>query len=50
MAGVSRGGGGFLPTDDSTVQAGDFLVVMLTKDGMDTLDEMLRAGRAEHHA
>lgn len=40
IAGVSRGGGGFLPTDDSTVQAGDYLVVMLTKDGMDTLDEV----------
>ena len=40
IAGVSRGGGGFLPTDDTTVQAGDYLVVMLTKDGMDTLDEV----------
>jgi trk system potassium uptake protein TrkA len=40
IAGVSRGGGGFLPTDESTVQAGDYLVVMLTKDGMDTLDEV----------
>jgi trk system potassium uptake protein TrkA len=40
VAGVSRGGGGFLPTDKSTLQAGDYLIVMLTKDGMDTVDEV----------
>jgi trk system potassium uptake protein TrkA len=40
VAGVSRGGGGFLPTATSTLQEGDYLVVMLTKDGMDTLDEV----------
>ena len=28
VAGVSRGGGGFLPTDDSTMQSGDFLVLI----------------------
>ena len=48
VAGVSRGGGGFLPTDDSTLQAGDFLVLMLTKDGVDTLDEMLEAPSGDH--
>jgi trk system potassium uptake protein TrkA len=40
VAGVSRGGGGFLPTDKSTLHAGDYLIVMLTKDGMDTVDEV----------
>ena len=48
IAGVSRGGNGFLPTDDSTLQAGDYLVVMMTKDGMDTVDEVF-APSAEHH-
>jgi trk system potassium uptake protein TrkA len=48
VAGVSRGGGGFLPTATSTLQEGDYLVVMLTKDGMDTLDEVFEPV-AEHH-
>ena len=48
IAGVSRGGGGFLPTPESTLQAGDYLVVMLTKDGMDTLDEVFEPA-GEHH-
>ena len=48
IAGISRGGGGFLPTDESSLQAGDFLVVMLTKDGTDTLDEMIAAPTGEH--
>ena len=48
VAGVSRGGGGFLPTASSTLQEGDYLVVMLTKDGMDTLDEVFEPV-AEHH-
>jgi len=48
IAGVSRGGGGFLPTQESTLQAGDYLVVMLTKDGMDTLDEVFEPV-GEHH-
>ena len=48
IAGVSRGGGGFLPTPGSTLQAGDYLVVMLTKDGMDTLDEVFEPV-GEHH-
>ncbi|MEA2557179.1 MAG: trk/ktr system potassium uptake protein [Actinomycetota bacterium] len=49
VAGVSRGGGGFLPTDDSTMQDGDFLVVMLTKDGVDTVDALLAESTGEHH-
>ncbi|MDH4111286.1 MAG: TrkA family potassium uptake protein [Actinomycetota bacterium] len=48
IAGVSRGGGGFLPTDDSTLQAGDYLIVMLTKDGMDTLDEVFEPAGEQH--
>jgi trk system potassium uptake protein TrkA len=48
IAGVSRGGGGFLPTEESTLQSGDYLVVMLTKDGMDTLDEVFEPA-GEHH-
>ena len=49
IAGVSRGGGGFLPTGENTLQAGDYLVVMLTKDGMDTVDEVFEPAR-EHQS
>jgi trk system potassium uptake protein TrkA len=49
VAGVSRGGGGFLPTDDSMMQNGDFLVVMLTKVGVDAVDALLEAPTGEHH-
>lgn len=48
VIGISRGGGGLLPTDDTMLQAGDFLAVMLVKDGMDALDEQL-APKGEHH-
>jgi trk system potassium uptake protein TrkA len=48
VAGVSRGGGGFLPTDDSSLQDGDFLVVMLTKDGVDAVDQLLVPSAGEH--
>jgi trk system potassium uptake protein len=48
VIGVSRGGGGFLPTGDSMLQNGDYLGVVLVKDGMDLLDEQL-ATPAEHH-
>ena len=41
VAGVSRGGGGFLPTKDSTLQEGDYLILMITKDGMDLVDRIL---------
>ena len=49
VAGVSRGGGGFLPMDDSTLKDGDFLVVVLTKEGMATLDEKLAAPGGGQH-
>ncbi len=48
VAGVSRGGGGFIPTSETTLQEGDYLIVMLTKDGTDLLDELLAAA-GEHH-
>ena len=48
VAGVSRGGKGFLPAADSTMQAGDFLIVMIGKDYMDELDALLEAP-GEHH-
>jgi trk system potassium uptake protein TrkA len=48
VIGVSRGGGGFLPTGDSMMQNGDYLGVVLVKDGMDLLDEQLAAS-GEHH-
>jgi trk/ktr system potassium uptake protein len=47
VAGVSRGGKGFIPGTDSTMQDGDFLIVMVGKDHMDDLESMLQA--AEHH-
>ena len=49
VAGVSRGGGGFIPTADSTLQEGDFLVVMLAKDGMDLFDASIAPPSEEHH-
>jgi trk system potassium uptake protein TrkA len=48
VAGVSRGGGGFIPDGDSLMQAGDFLAVILAKDGMDLLDDQLAPPSGEH--
>jgi len=48
VAGVSRGGTGFIPTQSSTLQAGDYLIVMVAKDAMDRLDEQLEPA-GEHH-
>ena len=48
VAGFSRGGTGFLPTPDSTLQAGDYLVVMMVKDGLEMLDQQLEPA-SEHH-
>jgi Trk K+ transport system NAD-binding subunit len=48
VAGVSRGGTGFLPTGDSTLQAGDYLIVMMVKDGLEMLDQQLEVP-SEHH-
>ncbi len=41
VVGISRGGGGFIPTDDSTLQEGDYLAVIMAKDGGDLLDAQL---------
>jgi trk system potassium uptake protein len=43
VAGVSRGGTGFVPVPSSTMQAGDYLIVMVHKDAMARLDEQLAA-------
>jgi trk system potassium uptake protein TrkA len=48
VSGVSRGGKGFIPSADSTMQAGDYLIVMIGKDHMEELEQMLDAS-AEHH-
>ena len=40
-AGVSRGGGGFIPTGSSTVQAGDYLILMIAKEGLALVDELI---------
>jgi len=46
VAGVSRGGKGFIPSVDSTLQEGDFLIITMGKDYMDELDALLEP--AEH--
>ena len=38
---MSRGGGGFIPTASSTVQAGDYLILMIAKDGVDLVDQLI---------
>jgi trk system potassium uptake protein TrkA len=43
VAGISRGGGGFIPTASSTLQAGDYLILMISKDGLDLVDELIAA-------
>jgi trk system potassium uptake protein TrkA len=48
VAGVSRGGTGFLPTPQSTLQEGDYLIAMVEKDSIDLLDEQI-AAIPEHH-
>jgi len=45
---VSRGGGGFIPTPESTLQEGDYLGVIMAKDGGDLLDEQLAVPAGEH--
>ena len=49
VAGVSRGGGGFIPTADSTFQNGDYLAIIMAKDGMDLLDEIVAEPTGDHH-
>jgi trk system potassium uptake protein len=41
VAGIERGGTGFLPVVGSTFQGGDIAHFVLTKDSMDTLDGLL---------
>ena len=41
VAGVSRGGTGYIPTPTSRLQDGDFLIVMVEKESMDAFDELL---------
>lgn len=46
VAGISRGGGGFIPTGSSTLQEADYLILMIAKEGLDLVDEIL--GQEEH--
>ncbi|HSJ50330.1 MAG TPA: TrkA family potassium uptake protein [Actinomycetota bacterium] len=41
VAGVDRGGSGFIPVDSSTFQDGDYAAVIVHKDAMELLDELL---------
>jgi Trk K+ transport system NAD-binding subunit len=41
VAGVDRGGAGFVPGKGSTYQDGDFAQIMVHRDAMDLLDELL---------
>ncbi len=47
VIGVDRGGHGFIPIASSTFQADDIVQVILHKDSMDALDELLTPA-AEH--
>ncbi|HEY6678742.1 MAG TPA: TrkA family potassium uptake protein [Actinomycetota bacterium] len=47
VAGVDRGGHGFIPVGSSAFQEGDVVHVILDKDAVDLLDEMLAPG-SEH--
>jgi trk system potassium uptake protein TrkA len=49
VASISRGGGGFIPTDATLLQNDDYLGVVMTKDGMDLLDERLAPPAGELH-
>ncbi len=44
VVGISRGGGGLIPTAASTLQEGDYLAVIMANDGMELLDEVLAPG------
>lgn len=41
VAGVDRGGSGFIPVPSSTFQEGDFASVIVQKDSIELLDELL---------
>ena len=47
VAGVDRMGSGFIPVPSSTFQQGDVVQLILQKDGLDILDELL-APASEH--
>jgi trk system potassium uptake protein TrkA len=47
VAGVDRMGSGFIPVPSSTFQQGDIVQLILQKDGLDILDEIL-APASEH--
>jgi trk system potassium uptake protein TrkA len=47
VAGVDRMGSGFIPVPSSTFQQGDIVQLILQKDGLDILDELL-APASEH--
>jgi len=48
VAGVSRGGGGFIPIGSSTFQEGDIAQVIMAKDGMTLLDTLLAPVAGQH--
>jgi len=48
VAGVSRGGGGFIPIGSSTFQEGDFAQVIMAKDGMTLLDSLVAPVGGQH--
>jgi len=41
VAGISRGGTGFIPVAGTTMQSGDYLIVMVAKEATELLDELL---------
>jgi trk system potassium uptake protein TrkA len=42
VAGVDRGGKGFVPVASSTFQEGDYAAVIVQKDALETLDQLLQ--------
>jgi Trk K+ transport system NAD-binding subunit len=42
VAGVDRGGKGFIPVASSTFQEGDYAAVIVQKDALDEFDEVLQ--------
>jgi trk system potassium uptake protein len=42
VAGIDRGGKGFIPVADSTFKQGDFAALILRNDALDELDELLK--------
>jgi Trk K+ transport system NAD-binding subunit len=42
VAGVDRGGKGFIPVASSTFQEGDYAAVVVQKDALELLEELLQ--------